>query len=295
MADLPPIAEGCPAERALRLIAAALEAGGAQTPLLDARVLLLHVLGISHAALLAAPERGLCADQARRLREMARRRMAGEPVSRILGRREFFGREFLISPHVLDPRPDTETLVHAALRAAAGMEAPFIVDAGAGSGAIIVSLLAELPAARGLAIDISAAALAMTRRNAEKHAVAGRLSCLRGDWLAALADESCDIIVSNPPYIPSAEVRGLAVEVSRHDPHLALDGGADGLDACRVLARQAARALRRGGVLLVEVGAGQAEDALEIMKAAGLAPGGAQPAVVNDLAGIPRVVTLGKW
>ncbi len=295
MNDLAAIVEGCAAERALRLIAAALEAHGAQTPLLDARLLLLEVLGISHAGLLAAPEQALSAVQARHLREMARRRMGGEPVSRILGRREFFGREFRLSPDVLDPRPDTETLVHAALRAAEGRDAPFIVDAGAGSGAIIVTLLAELPAARGLAIDISAAALAVVRRNAEAHSVAGRLGLLRADWLAPLAAESCDIIVSNPPYIPSAEVSGLAVEVSGHDPHLALDGGPDGLGAYRILAGQAARALRRGGVLLLEVGAGQARAVLEIMEVSGLVPGGAQAPVINDLAGIPRVVTLGKW
>jgi release factor glutamine methyltransferase len=182
------------------------------------------------------------------------RRVFGEPVSRILGVRNFFGRDFVVSPEVLDPRADTETLVEAALPL---LGQGRILDLGAGSGAIIVTLLAERPEASGVAVDLSPGALAITADNARRHGVASRLSLLEGSWFSPV--EGCfDLIVSNPPYIPAGDIEGLDREVRDFDPHLALAGGTDGLDAYRVLAGGAARFLSPSGALLLEIGAGQA-------------------------------------
>ena len=288
---------GMRAGEALRLLAGAFRAAGLATPALDARVLLLEVLRIGHAALIAAPERPLTDEEAARLSGFVVRRLSGEPVSRILGRREFYGRDFCITPDVLDPRPDTEILVEAALEmvrrrdpSGAGL---FLLDAGSGSGAVIVTLLAELPQARGVALDISAAALAVTLENARMHGVRDRLLAVCGSWLDPFVEEAFDLIVSNPPYIPDTDVAGLDREVAGYDPHLALAGGADGLDAYRMLTLRAASALRNGGHLIVEVGIGQVEDVRALFAGAGLA-GGDGPWVRHDLAGVPRVVVAEK-
>lgn len=272
-------------------------AAGMETPALDARVLLLHVTGMSHAALIAHPERVLSPKEAARLEDCAARRVSGEPVSRITGRREFYGREFLITPDVLDPRPDSETLVEAALEAArrlgANGRALRIADLGAGSGAIIVTLLAELPGARGLAVDISRPALDVTLANARVLGVAGRLGLHQGGWLEGVSGPF-DMIVSNPPYIASGEIAELAREVREHDPLLALDGGADGLEAYRALAGQAGAALAAGGFLLVEAGAGQAEAVESLFLRAGFAPEGGFGPWFRDLSGVRRVLALRK-
>ncbi len=284
---------GMRAGEALRLVAGEFRDAGLATPELDARVLLLEVLRIDHAALIARPERPLTEREAARLAAAAARRLSGEPVSRIIGRREFFGRDFRITPDVLDPRPDTEILVEAALETARRHDplgsGVLILDAGSGSGAIIVTLLAELPEAGGVALDISRAALATTMGNARTHGVEGRLIPVCGDWLAAFAEGSFDLIVSNPPYIPDGEVEGLGREVADHDPRLALAGGPDGLAAYRALACRAATVLRKGGRLIVEVGIAQAEAVRTIFAEAGLAGGGG-PAVRHDLAGVARVI-----
>ena len=280
-----------------RALAQALRKSGIPNADLDARLLLQQAAGLSHAALIAEErERVLNLREAAQLADMLRRRLAGEPVSRILGRREFMGREFLVSPDVLDPRPETELLVEAALRLRTRIEAlhegaPLICDAGTGSGCVIVSLLAEWPAARGLALDISQAALRVARRNAEHHAVGDRLACVRGDWLNAVGGP-LDVLVSNPPYLRADEMRALPREV-RHDPPTALAAGDDGLAAYRALALHAADVLRPGGWLLLEVGRGQAEDVQALFQACGfVCDGAALPAVLPDLAGIPRVVAL---
>ncbi len=285
------------AGEALRLLAETFRAAGLATPALDARVLLLKVLRIGHAALIAAPERPLTEEETVRLSALAARRLSGEPVSRILGHREFYGRDFRITPDVLDPRPDTEILVEAALEAVRRRHLSgngiLLLDAGSGSGAIIVTLLAELPQARGVALDLSPAALAVTLENAQAHGVRERLLAVCGSWLDPFAGESFDLIVSNPPYIPDADVAGLDREVAGHDPHLALAGGPDGLDAYRALASRAASALRKEGHLIVEVGIGQAEAVRALFAGAGLAGGGG-PRVRLDLAGVPRVVVAQK-
>lgn len=279
------------AERALREAAGRLRAAGVDTAMLDARLLLLEVLGVSHAQLIADPGQPLSATQAQHYERMLARRLAGEPVTRITGRTTFCGRAFLVTPAVLDPRPETETLVAAALAAAAAMGGgPLrLVEAGVGSGAVIVSLLAELAQARGIGVDLSAAALQVARQNARAHGVDDRLSLVRGDWLACIAP-GVDIMVANPPYIASDEIARLMPEVRDHDPALALDGGADGLEAYRTLAGQAARLLRPGGVALFEVGAGQAAAVADLLRGAGLT----EVRAIDDVAGIERVVTAAR-
>jgi release factor glutamine methyltransferase len=221
---------------------------------------------------------------------MAGRRAAGEPVSRILARREFWGLPLMLSPEVLDPRPETETLVEAVL-AEFGREraAPLrLLDLGAGSGALLCALLTEFRAATGLAVDISAAAAAQARANLAACGLGARADVIGGSWGAAL-DGRFEIIVSNPPYIASAAIGGLAAEVRDHDPRLALDGGRDGLDAYRAIAPQVPRLLGPDGRFFLEVGAGQAGGVLAILAAEGLA----EPATYADLAGLTRVVAGG--
>lgn len=236
----------------------------------DARLLLAAALAAPRLALALAPERPLCAAEAARFEAFLARRAAGEPVSRILGRREFWSLEFEVDSSVLDPRPDTETVVEAALAATANRAAPLeILDLGCGSGCILLALLSELPNAFGLGLDRSPAALATARRNARRLGFAARCRFLAADWAAPLAG-AFDLAVSNPPYVPSGEIEGLAPEVSRHDPRAALDGGADGLDAYRALAAALPRLLRSGGLAVLEIGATQASAAADLLTAAGL-------------------------
>ncbi len=288
-------AAGMRVEETLRLMAGAFRRSGLLTPELDARVLLLAVLPIDHATLIAEPDRPLAEDEARRLSVMTARRLSGEPVSRILGHREFYGRDFRITPDVLDPRPDTEVLVEAALEvirqrdpSGAGM---LLLDAGSGSGAIIVTLLAELPRARGVALDVSASALAVTLENARVHGVRDRLHAVCGSWLDPFGTEVFDLIVSNPPYIPDADLKDLDREVVEHDPHLALAGGSDGLESYRALGRHAASVLREGGHLIVEVGIAQADVVRAIFTKMGLRSAGGS-GIYHDLAGVARVVVV---
>ncbi len=281
------------------VLARSLRAAGVETPALDARLLVQEATGTSHVHMIARGEDPLGEEEALRLQDFARRRLAGEPVSRILGRREFFGRAFTITPDVLDPRPETELLVESALRLRPHLEAvqgasgiPVACDLGSGSGAIIVSLLAEWQGLRGLAVDISLPALAVTRQNAVAHGVSSRLQCVCGYWLEPIGGP-VDLLLSNPPYIPEEELASLQREVREHDPRLALAGGADGLDAYRAIAQRARAVLRPGGWLLVEVGAEQAERVLSLFTEAGLtAEEDVMPRVLTDLAGIGRVVAL---
>jgi release factor glutamine methyltransferase len=221
---------------------------------LDARLLLQHAVGLRHDELIADPLRKVDARAAEGFRLMVARREAHEPVTRILGAREFYGREFLVTKAVLDPRPDTETLIELAL----GLTKPNarIIDLGTGSGAIIVTLLAERPDSRGAATDISDDALAVAGGNARRLGVADRLELIRADWFEGLSG-AFDLIVSNPPYIVSAGIAELEPDVRNFDPHGALDGGPDGLAAYRRIAGSAAAFLVSGGQVVVEIGAGQ--------------------------------------
>jgi release factor glutamine methyltransferase len=270
-----------------------LAAAGIANPALDARLLVIAATGLSHEALIAAPERMLDGDEARRLDALADRRLAGEPVSRIVAEREFYGRPFTIGPASLDPRPDTETLVERALGFARTPEAPVnILDLGTGSGAILVSLLAEWPEARGTGTDVSEAALAVALGNALRHGVADRARFVRADWCHGV-EGAFDLIVANPPYIPSGELHRLEPEVRDHDPPLALDGGADGLDAYRAIAAGAGPLLVPGGLVAVEIGAGQEIAVAAVFAGHEWAPASAG-ARCRDLGGHVRVLAFSQ-
>jgi release factor glutamine methyltransferase len=273
--------------------AALLRGHGAATPELDAKLLLLAATGLSQEAYIRDPSRILDWTETVRLSAYLMRRAEGEPVSKILGIREFYGRDFVVSPDTLDPRPDSETLIEAALKLAAGRTGALrLLDLGTGSGCLLLTLLAELPEAEGLGVDLSAAALRIAEQNANRLGLIGRVRFLHGDWLEPV-EGRFDIIVANPPYIPTGEVAGLAPEVREHDPALALDGGADGLDAYRRIAGGLAPILNEEGVALFEVGGGQAEPVLALLRDAGLHPL-EEGSVFQDLAGISRCVAAGK-
>jgi release factor glutamine methyltransferase len=254
----------------------------------EARLLAGAVLGADPASLVAHPERPVDAAGAARLAAAAARRAAREPLSHILGRREFWSLSFAVDGRVLDPRPDSETLVAAALALVPERGRPLrLLDLGTGSGCLLLALLSELPAATGLGIDSSPAALAVAAGNAGRLGLAGRADFRLGDWAEGIA-ERFDLVLSNPPYIPSGEVPLLAPEVARYEPHLALDGGPDGLDCYRRLAPRLGPLLRPGGAALLELGAGQAAAVAAIMAAAGLRQAGLEA----DAAGRPRCLVL---
>jgi release factor glutamine methyltransferase len=261
--------------------------GVVEEPAREARLLLAAACALKASELIGAPEAPLGA-AARRASQFAARRAAGEPLSRILGRREFWSLSLAISPDALDPRPETETIVEAALATfAARRGEPFgVLDLGVGSGALLCALLSEFPAARGLGVDVSERAAAVARANLHSLGLAKRAEIRVGDWGAGL-DGPFDLIVANPPYVRRSEIAGLAREVRDHDPHMALDGGEDGLEAYRALLPEIARLLAPcSGWFFLEVGAGQAEAVETIAAAAGLA----DLATFDDLAGVARVV-----
>jgi len=274
--------------RALSLLRRVLTDAGLDSPALEARLLLTEALRIDAAELALRPEAPIRADAAARLTAWAERRLAREPVSRILGTQEFWGLPFRLSPGTLAPRPDTETVIEAALSLVARRDAPLrILDLGTGSGCLLIALLHELPNAWGLGIDRSLDALTTARRNATANAVGTRSAFLASDWAAAVRGRF-DLIVSNPPYIPSADLPGLDPEVREHDPLAALDGGVDGLDAYRTILGAAHGLLAPEGALVLEIGLGQAKDLKRLavdraLEVARIAP---------DLAGIARAVVL---
>lgn len=257
---------------------------------LDARMLVSAVLGLDLTGLISAANRPLTADESFRLEDFARRRLGGEPVARILGTKEFWGLPLKLSAATLVPRPDTETLVELALemlRASPVPDRPLrIADLGTGSGAILLALLSELSGAVGVGTDISEQALQTAHDNAVDLGLADRATFIVCDYASGLSG-AFDLIVSNPPYIRSADIAGLATEVRNFDPRRALDGGRDGLDGYRALIPPAMLLLAPQGVLVVEVGQGQHDDVQGLMMAAGLAPEGPGKA---DLAGIRRAV-----
>jgi release factor glutamine methyltransferase len=281
-------------EAARRKLTARFKSSAVDSADLDARVLVGAALSLDLTGLIAAAARPVTPDQATRLEDFARRRLAGEPVARILEAREFWGLPLQLSAATLVPRPDTETVVELALEmvgAAPDPKRPLrIADIGTGSGAILLALLSELPDAYGIGTDISVAALRTAGSNTVRLGFASRAAFVACDYAAALSD-SFDLMVSNPPYIRSADIAGLATEVRDHDPLVALDGGADGLDAYRKLIPQAAERLVAGGVLVVEAGHDQSGDIAGLMAAAGLTLD--RPAKA-DLAGIRRAVAARK-
>ena len=245
-------------------------------------------LNLDLTGIITAASRKLTPDESNRLEAFAARRVNGEPVARILGQKEFWGLPLKLSTATLVPRPDTETVVELALEIirAAPPRALRIADLGAGTGAILLALLHELPAALGVGTDISLEALRIARRNAADLGLASRAAFVACNYAAALAGPF-DLIVSNPPYIRSADIAGLSPEVRDHDPRTALDGGVDGLDAYRALVPQAADRLAPGGALVVEGGKGQSGPIEALMTAAGLS---VQDPVKTDLSGIFRAI-----
>jgi len=284
------IVAGQTIETVRRTLAKTFDAAGIESAEFDARILVGEVLDLDLTGLITAASRLVTAEEAARLETFARRRIAGEPIARILTRKEFWGLRLQLSPATLVPRPDTETVVELALEIArewAPERAFCIVDIGTGTGAILLALLHELPDAFGVGTDISPEALQTARRNAADLKLASRAAFVACDYAAALSG-TFDLIVSNPPYIRSSDIAGLATEVRDHDPHRALDGGADGLAAYRALIPEAERLLKPGGALVVEAGQGQSADIEALMTGAGLTV--ALPPK-TDLAGIARAVS----
>jgi release factor glutamine methyltransferase len=286
-------------------------AGDVDGSALDARLLLQAACELSHEEIIAEPDKIISAKQSAVFQNFITRRLGHEPVSRILNVREFYGRQFVVTPAVLDPRADTEALVDLVLERMNDQHQPSphggrwreatdeglaaniavannprsktlirpsgtfpqggkdevrdfnILDIGTGSGAIIITLLAERPSAHGVAVDLSQDALQVAKKNALRHGVSGRLQFHHGSWFEGVAG-TFNLIVSNPPYIPHAEIAMLETDVKDYDPHLALDGGGDGLYAYRALAAGASAHLADQGFILVEIGAGQASDVTEI-------------------------------
>lgn len=251
---------------------------------LDARILVAAALGIEPGALVLDPRESITQESLVRAADYGARRLAGEPVGRILGRREFFGLELGLSSATLEPRPDTEILVEAVLtRVKPGMLR--LADLGTGTGAIVLALLSQWPEAIGLAVDLSPEALATARANAQRHGLSDRVLFLCADYASALAG-GLDVIVSNPPYISHAELGELASNVLDHDPLLALDGGVDGLDAYRQIAPQSFTLLDEGGLLALEIGCAQGASVAALVCDAGFQ----RVETLQDLSGLDRVV-----
>lgn len=254
--------------QAIATVADCLEAAGIGEAQDDARALLRAAAGLTRLELALAPRAPLSHEEARALSRYAARRAAREPVSRIVGERGFWTLDLAVAPDVLDPRPDTETLVETALRLVAERRdaALSILDLGAGSGAIVCALLSELPTARAVAVDLSAQACAATAANLARCGLAGRASVVQGRWAEAL-QARFDLVVSNPPYVRTGDIEGLEPEVRLHDPALALDGGADGLDRYREIIGDLPRLLAEDAVVLFEVGFDQAASVAALLGA----------------------------
>lgn len=265
--------------------AAELAAAGVASPRLDARLLVAGVLGLDQTALITGETRAVSASERRRIARAIARRVRREPVSRILGSREFWSLPFRLSPATLDPRPDSETLVETVLRHLPDRMRDYeILDLGTGTGCLLLALLSELPQARGLGIDISRAALSTARANARALGLAARARFAPGDWAQDLT-RHFDLVVTNPPYIATGEMAELAPELG-FEPRQALVAGADGLDAYRAIAPALPGLLRPAGFAALEIGAGQALAVAEILGQAGLAAA----APLKDLAGLDRVL-----
>lgn len=252
-------------DTARRLFEAGIEAAR-----LEARLLVGHALDRKTEALIADPDYRPDSPALARLGDLVGRRVRREPMSHLLGRREFWSLEFEVSADVLDPRPDSETLVQAALDEIPAADAPLeLLDLGTGSGCLLLSLLSELPHARGLGIDLSPGAVAVAERNARRLGLAPRAAFAVGDWGRKLTGRF-DVILANPPYIPSADIARLQPEIAGFEPRPALDGGADGLFAYRNIAPGLIRLLAPEGFACIEVGEGQASDVMEIFSGEGL-------------------------
>ncbi len=273
---------------ALNTIAQRLEAADVDSARLDARLLVSAATGETTAGLIARSERRLSTQEAEMLLAMAVRRCAREPMAHILGTREFWSLNFEVSASVLTPRPDSETIIEAACEYLPERDRQFrILDLGTGSGCLLLALLHEFPAAWGVGVDISLSAIALARRNADTLGLGTRAEFIIGDWTAPLAGRF-DVVISNPPYIPTGDIAGLAPEVARYEPRGALDGGGDGLDVYRTLLPLTFEILAPSGFALFEMGAGQHEEIDSLARDEGFKPAGFRA----DITGVPRVTIL---
>lgn len=270
---------------ARRQAAKQLRLAGIETPDLDARLLAEFATGWDRTELILKSQDVLPADELRRLTALTKRRASGEPIDHILGYREFYGRNFSVNRHVLSPRPETEGLVDEALKSLQGQTSPRLLDLGTGSGAIIITLLAETKDATGMAVDISDAALKTAIENAAKHDVSDRLSFAQSHWFGNI-DGDFDLIVSNPPYITDQAMRALSAEVKNFDPDISLRGGEDGLSAYREITARAQDYLKLGGGLIVEIGYDQGESVTALFQNAGFR----NVRLFQDLSGHDRII-----
>lgn len=254
----------------------------------EARLLVALAASVEPATVLGWPERRLDEEAEARLEELARRRASREPYARLVGKRQFWSLDFALSSAALEPRPDSETLIEAALELLPDRAASLrLLDFGTGSGCLLLALLSEFVHTTGVGIDLQPGAAALARRNAAALGLAARAAFVVGNWGGALAGE-VDVILANPPYICSETIDSLAPEIARYEPRVALDGGRDGLDAYRVLAGETRRLLRSGGMGFFELGEGQAPAVAALMAAAGLTVMSSR----RDLAGIERVLVV---
>ncbi|WP_337997932.1 peptide chain release factor N(5)-glutamine methyltransferase [Oleispirillum naphthae] len=274
----------------LRTATERLRAAGVEGPRRDARLLAGVVLGLGTAEMVAHPERRLTAAEVAAVEAAVARRASREPVSRILGEREFRGLRFALTADTLDPRPDSEVVVETALRLLEGVAAPRVLDLGAGTGCLLLAVLAERADAAGVGLDAAPGAVAAAAANAAALGLSARARFVCGDWReagwAAALGGRFDLVVANPPYIPDAEIAGLAPEVREFEPRLALAGGADGLAPYRILVPALAELLAPCGGVVFEVGLGQAEAVAAMLETAGMAGVGA----FADLGGVARAV-----
>lgn len=270
---------------ALRHFEKRLAEAGIDSPLFDARLLVSHALRLDYVEILSQSERVLSAGEMRDIEKLVARRMAHEPVGRIQGMREFWSLPFGLNEATLEPRPDSETLVEAALKSLRGKSAPRLLDLGTGTGCLLLSLLHELPDATGVGIDIAPRAVEQAQANAKNLRLSGRAAFKVGNWLEGIT-EKFDAILSNPPYIATGDIPALMPEVREHDPLCALDGGEDGLDIYRRLIPMLPHFLKKGGFAIFEVGAGQADDVAALCRKAKLA----DITKHKDLNGIERCV-----
>ncbi len=264
------------------------------TPGLDARVLAAAACGMTREDMILAPHRALRHEEAGKLKGWVERRLAGEPVSRILGEREFWSLPFKLTPDVLDPRPETEVLVETVLKRCQSIglsRAPLrILDLGTGSGCILAALLSELPFSFGVGVDISETSLRLARENLMRLGLQERAAFLCSSWIDGVRADAVDIVVSNPPYLSASDFNALTADVAKYDPRVALDGGEDGLDAYRALISSLSSVLKPGGFFAVEVGRGQAEPVMDLFGAFGFDRTVGTCFEVRDLSGVKRVV-----
>lgn len=259
---------------------------GIESPRLEAEILLAAALGIRRIELYVRHDQIVDEAGRGRFRDMVKRRQEGAPTAHVVGKKEFYSLDFAVSPATLIPRPDTELLVDEAIRLAKGKESPVILDIGTGTGCVPAALASRLPKARLIAVDISPQALSVARENAKRLGFADRIEFLEGDLFAPVGHRKADLILSNPPYIPTADLETLEPSVRDHEPRLALDGGPDGLRVIDRLANDAKAVLAPGGRMLLEFGAGQKEAVAALLERNGWQV----EAIFKDAGGHPRVV-----